>query len=70
MRQSAVQTEEKYASPGASRLSTLANICPQWKVLVVDENSKKLIDAVCNEDDILEENVTSGCSGGDYMARS
>jgi hypothetical protein len=38
--------------------------------LVVDENSKKLIDAVCNEDDILEENVTSGCSGGDYMARS
>ncbi len=36
----------------------------------MDEDSKKLIDAVCNEDDILEENVTSGCPGGGYMARS
>jgi syntaxin-binding protein 1 len=31
----------------------------QWKVLVVDEGSRKLIDNVVSEDDILTHNVTS-----------
>jgi syntaxin-binding protein 1 len=30
----------------------------QWKVLVVDETSRKLIDNTVNEDDILNLNVT------------
>lgn len=34
-------------------------LTPQWKVLVTDETSKKLIDNVVKEDDILHENVTS-----------
>lgn len=31
----------------------------QWKVLVVDEESRKIIDNVVKEDDILNENITS-----------
>ena len=31
----------------------------QWKVLVIDENAKKLIDNVVKEDDILNENIAS-----------
>ena len=31
----------------------------QWKLLVVDEGSRKLIDSVTKEDEILEENITS-----------
>ena len=31
----------------------------QWKVLIVDEQSRKLIDNVVREDDILEERVMS-----------
>lgn len=31
----------------------------QWKVLVLDEESRKLIDNAVKEDDILNENVTS-----------
>jgi hypothetical protein len=31
----------------------------QWKVLVVDETSRKLIDNAVSEDDILNLNVTS-----------
>ena len=31
----------------------------QWKVLILDEGSKKLVDTVVKEDDILQENVTS-----------
>lgn len=34
-------------------------IRPQWKVLIVDEDSRKLIDDVVKEDDILNENITS-----------
>jgi hypothetical protein len=30
-----------------------------WKVLVVDEESRKLIDNVVREDDILNQNITS-----------
>jgi hypothetical protein len=35
--------------------------CPpnQWKILIVDEDSKKLIDNVVKEDDILNLNITS-----------
>lgn len=31
----------------------------QWKVLVVDEFSKKIIDNVAKEDDILNQNIAS-----------
>lgn len=31
----------------------------EWKVMVVDEASRKLIDNVVNEDDILNENITN-----------
>lgn len=31
----------------------------QWKVLVIDETSKKIIDNVVKEDDILNENIAS-----------
>jgi hypothetical protein len=30
----------------------------QWKLFIVDEESRKLIDNVAKEDDILNENVT------------
>lgn len=33
----------------------------QWKVLVVDEFSKKIIDNVAKEDDILNQNIASMC---------
>jgi len=31
----------------------------KWKVLVIDEGAKKIIDNVIKEDDILNENITS-----------
>jgi len=31
----------------------------QWKVLVIDEGAKKIIDNVLKEDDILNENIAS-----------
>lgn len=31
----------------------------QWKVLVIDEGAKKVIDNVVKEDDILNENIAS-----------
>jgi hypothetical protein len=31
----------------------------QWKVLVLDESAKKIIDNVVKEDDILNENIAS-----------
>ncbi len=31
----------------------------QWKVLILDEGSKKLVDNVVKEDDILNENIAS-----------
>lgn len=30
----------------------------QWKVLILDDGSRKLVDGVVREDDILELNVT------------
>lgn len=33
----------------------------QWKVLVVDEFSKKILDNVAKEDDILNQNIASMC---------
>lgn len=32
---------------------------PQWKILIVDEDSQKLITNVVKEDDILNSNITS-----------
>jgi hypothetical protein len=32
---------------------------PQWKVMIVDEDSRKLIDNVVKEDEILDLNITS-----------
>lgn len=34
----------------------------QWKVLVVDTDSKRILDNVVKEDDILNENIASTCS--------
>ena len=31
----------------------------QWKVMVLDATSKRLLDGVVKEDDILKENITS-----------
>lgn len=31
----------------------------QWKVMVLDSGSRRIIDGVVREDDILKENVTS-----------
>ena len=38
---------------------TLKPSSVQWKVVVLDAGSKRLIDGVVREDDILKENVTS-----------
>jgi hypothetical protein len=42
----------------------------QWKVLVVDEESRRLIDNVLPEDDILHGNVTSEQQVGESMTFS
>ncbi|EOD51308.1 putative sec1 family superfamily protein [Neofusicoccum parvum UCRNP2] len=45
---------------GVSIIDTQRDIIlDTWKVLVVDEASRKLIDNVVNEDDILNENITN-----------
>ena len=31
----------------------------QWKVLIIDENTKTILDNVVKEDEILNENITS-----------
>lgn len=49
---------EMYA-PSSLALQVSALTCPQWKVLVVDEQTKKLLDNILKEDDILNENITS-----------
>jgi len=36
----------------------------KWKVLVIDEGAKKIIDNVIKEDDILNENITSEWNSG------
>jgi hypothetical protein len=56
------------------RLTARGEVCPalcpsdalsnrmfaiQWKVFLVDQGSKRIVDCVVNEDDILQENVTS-----------
>ena len=33
----------------------------QWKVLIVDEGSQRIIDNVVKEDDILNQNIASTC---------
>lgn len=38
---------------------TLKSSSLQWKVVVLDAGSKRLIDGVVKEDDVLKENVTS-----------
>ncbi|KZF23244.1 Sec1 family protein [Xylona heveae TC161] len=41
-------------------LHTIRNTAPgEWKVLVLDEGSRRLIDNVVKEDDILNENITN-----------
>ncbi len=50
---------EKYVLMPFLRRSLLRQAGPQWKVLVLDDASRKLVDSVVKEDDILEENVTS-----------
>lgn len=36
----------------------------QWKVLVIDETVKKILDNVVKEDDILRESIASMASSG------
>ena len=36
----------------------------QWKVLILDEASKSLVDSVVKQDDILQEKVTSTSFAG------
>ena len=40
-------------------MSRTDDICPQWKVLVLDESSRKLVYNTAKDDDILNLNVTS-----------
>ncbi|KAL5890002.1 syntaxin binding protein 1 [Pyricularia oryzae] len=41
-------------------VETIKNITQgDWKVLVIDEQSKKIIDNVVKEDDILDKNIAS-----------
>lgn len=54
----------RHAAGNDVRLVALRCLAPslplvQWKVLVVDEKSKKLLDNTVKEDDILNHNVTS-----------
>jgi syntaxin-binding protein 1 len=42
-----------------SQSSALYLLFLQWKVLVIDEGAKKIIDNVVKEDDILNENIAS-----------
>ncbi len=46
---------ERYAE---SELSLQESNKIQWKVLVLDSGSKKLVDNAVKEDDILHENIT------------
>jgi len=43
----------------ASSNSRIILTWAQWKVLVIDEGAKKIIDNVVKEDDILNENIAS-----------
>jgi len=43
----------------ATPLLTMMLTRAKWKVLVIDEGAKKIIDNVIKEDDILNENITS-----------
>lgn len=40
-------------------LTPLGTDGEQWKVLVLDEESRKVVENVLKEDDILHENITS-----------
>lgn len=40
-----------------SAINVLTNL--QWKVLVLDQDSKRLLDNVLDQDTILNENITS-----------
>ena len=33
--------------------------CGQWKVLILDEKTRRIVDGVVKHDDVLQENVTS-----------
>ena len=44
---------------GWDQQSVLIMVPVQWKVFILDDRSKKLVDSVVKEDDILKENVIS-----------
>lgn len=54
-------TKQGAAVIGELCLLTLG-LWEQWKVLITDENSKKIIDNVVKEDDILNQNIASMAS--------
>lgn len=45
--------------PCYSQMTELTVLALQWKVLVVDETSRKLVNNATSEEDILNFNVTS-----------
>jgi hypothetical protein len=45
--------------PEAGKFPPNADPRNQWKVLIVDEASRKVLDCVASEDDILNLNITS-----------
>lgn len=44
-------------------LETIRSVNPpdKWKILVIDEHSQKLLNAVLKTYDVLEENVSRSC---------
>ncbi|KAI4181994.1 MAG: hypothetical protein LQ348_004917 [Seirophora lacunosa] len=53
-----MQTKEKYAEFDSQGTKIKWLMPGQWKVLILDDGSQKLINGVVREDDILELNVT------------
>lgn len=53
----ATRSDTRHPLPLSNRRLTIALV--QWKVLVVDENSRKLINAALKEEEILNLNVSS-----------
>lgn len=41
----------------------------QWKILIVDDHSRELLESVYKEFDVLQQNVTGKCGRPCYLAR-
>lgn len=49
----------KYVLFTPTKKASLIILVVQWKVFVLDHGSKRILDGVVREDDILEANITS-----------